>query len=134
MEVKNTPIGSYKIENVVLLNSIFSRELTIDSTIPIEIEASHNSEAQDTDPNDGKFGVSVTFEVKGLQGEFVAFSATITMIGLFEKYGEPALPEDAFKKVNAPAIIYPFIREHIHNLCQKATIGNVLMPTVNFKI
>ena len=55
------------------------------------------------------------------------------MLGGFEKYGEPILTDDKFKAINAPAIIYPFIREHLHNLCQKSGIPNVLLPTVNFK-
>ncbi|MEO6404545.1 MAG: protein-export chaperone SecB [Ferruginibacter sp.] len=56
------------------------------------------------------------------------------MMGLFEKTGDPLLTEEAFKKVNAPAIIYPFIREHLHNICLKGGIASVLLPTVNFKL
>ena len=55
------------------------------------------------------------------------------MIGVFEKYGEPVITDDKFKAVNAPAIIYPFVREHLYNICLRAGIGNVLLPTVNFK-
>lgn len=126
--------GSYRIENIVLISSSFNREIDIDFSKPITLQAEHNSEVQETNPEDKKFGVSLIFDFKGMQDEFAAFTAQVKMIGVFEIIGEPAVPVDAFKKINAPAIIYPFIREHVHNLCQKATVGTVLLPTVNFKI
>lgn len=128
------PQGSYKIENILLISSSFSRERTIDFSKGITLNFEHTSEAQETSDEDGKFGVSLSFAFKGMQNESIAFVSDVKMIGVFEKIGEPAVPEDAFKKINAPAIIYPFIREHIHNLCLKASVGNVLLPTVNFKI
>ena len=60
-------------------------------------------------------------------------TATIKMAGGFEKHGEPQLDDDKFKAINAPVIIYPFVREHLHNLCLKAVIP-VLLSIVNFKL
>jgi preprotein translocase subunit SecB len=128
------PIGGYNVENVVLIESTFSRNSSIDLkdfTISPEFAISH--EAHKTTP-ENKFGVTLTLDYKGKQNGVVICAAKITMLGIFEKTGEPPISENGFKQINAPAIIYPFIREHLHNICLKAGIANVLLPTVNFKI
>lgn len=125
--------GSYRIENIILINSQFSRIPNVDFSKNIVLNFEHASRVTDV-PDESRFGVGLVFNIKGEYDEVVAFSASVEMVGVFEKVGEPALPEDAFKKINAPAIIYPFIREHIFSLCQKAAVGIVILPTVNFKI
>jgi len=96
-----------------------------------EFNISH--EAHETNP-ENKFGVTLTLDYKGKQNELVICAAKITMLGIFEKTGEPPISEEGFKQINAPAIIYPFIREHLYNICLKAGIANTLLPTVNFKV
>jgi preprotein translocase subunit SecB len=39
---------------------------------------------------------------------------------------------DQFGHVNAAAIIYPYIREHLSNLSAKAGLGLIFLPPVNF--
>ncbi|NCI48231.1 protein-export chaperone SecB [Sediminibacterium soli] len=127
------PVGSYRIESMILLSSSFERESIIDFNQPIELQFSHSSQATETDEFK-KFAVSLSFDIKGVQGETNVFAASTNMVGSFEKIGEPVVSEENFRKINAPAIIYPFIREHVHNLCAKAAVGVILLPTVNFKI
>lgn len=132
--IETKPMGGYKVENVVLIESTFSRSPSIDLndfTISPELNISH---AAHETTSENKFGVTLTLDYKGKQNEIIICSAKITMLGVFEKIGEPQLGEEGFKKVNAPAIIYPFIREHLHNICLKAGIANVFLPTVNFKV
>ena len=126
--------GGYKVENVILLESTFSRKISIDITeYEITNEINVTPEPHETSA-DNKFGVTLTLDYNGKQKDLIVCSSRIKMIGIFEKTGEPALPEDAFKKINAPAIIYPFIREHLHALCLKGSITNIFLPTVNFKV
>ncbi|RAJ04072.1 preprotein translocase subunit SecB [Chitinophaga skermanii] len=127
--------SGYKIDNIFLVESTFSRQPHIsfneggfDNQISIENEVS------DEEVSESKFTVSMTLEFKAVQNEEIAFQIRIKMVGLFEKAGDAVLSEEAFKKVNAPAIIYPFIREHVSSLTLKAGIGTVLLPSVNFKI
>ncbi len=126
-------IGSYKVETVILIASSFTREASIDfkdysitNEITILPEAHENTE-------DNKFAVTLTLDYTGRQNDLIICTAKIKMLGVFEKIGDPPLGEDIFKKINAPAIIYPFIREHLHNISLKGGIANVLLPTVNFK-
>jgi preprotein translocase subunit SecB len=128
------PAGYYKVVSVLLLESSFKRDTGIDATIinDIENEINITPVAHET-TTDHKFAVTLSVQYKGMQTQDQICIADITMIGVFEKVGEPVWPEDKFKTINGPAIIYPFIREHLHNLCLKAGIANVLLPTVNFK-
>lgn len=131
---QSAPVGGYKVENVILIESTFSRNSSInlnDFKLLPEINISH--EAHETNP-ENKFGVTLTLNYNGRQNDIIVCVAKITMLGIFEKTGEPPISENGFKQINAPAIIYPFIREHLHNICLKAGIANVLLPTVNFKV
>ena len=126
--------GGYKVESVILIESSFARLPSIDRnehTVTNEININH--EVFETS-SDNKFGVILNLDFIGKQGDNNFCTSKIKMLGIFEKIGEPPLNEESFKKVNAPAIIYPFIREHLHNICLKAGIVNVLLPTVNFKV
>lgn len=126
--------SGYKVESVLLLKSSFSRKANIDfnNINDITNQLDIKPTAHET-TSANKFAVTLQLLYKGLQKQKIICSANIEMIGVFEKYGEPVLPADRFKSINAPAIIYPFIREHLYNLCLKAGIANVLLPTVNFK-
>lgn len=56
----------------------------------------------------------------------------VVMKGLFELLGETDLPADAFGKVNGPAILFPFVREHMASMTLKANIPPILLPPINF--
>ncbi len=126
--------SGYKVVNVLLLESSFTREIEIDIKIIHDIDNKIQLEhaAYESTP-DQKFGVTLSLKFEGAQNEKNICSANIKMLGIFEKYGEPPLEEEKFKSINAPAIIYPFIREHLYNICLKSGIANVLLPTINFK-
>jgi len=61
------------------------------------------------------------------------FKILATMVGVFRKLGESILTNDHFIKINAPAIIYPYLRQHIRNLTIDAGIKTILLPIVNFQ-
>lgn len=133
-EHEEVKTGGYKVESIALIESSFSRLPSIDQnehTVTNEINFNH--EVFETSL-ENKFGVILTLDFIGKQSDKNFCTSTIKMLGVFEKVGDPALNEESFKKINAPAIIYPFIREHLHNICLKSGIVNVLLPTVNFKI
>src|SRR5258706_10383471 len=123
----------YKIENILLIESTFSRKVDIafDGT-PFSNEIKIDKEAHDS-TEENRFTVTLTLTFSARQGEEVAYSIRVKMVGLFEKQGESPLSLESFKNINAPAILYPFVREHVSSLTLKAGIGNVLLPSVNFK-
>lgn len=79
------------------------------------------------------FGVFLTV---GLKQEFEGKTLVefkITTSGIFKKNGE--IPEEVvnnFCDINAPAIIFPFVREIIANLSMKGGLQPVIIQPINF--
>ena len=130
---EHTIISGYKILNLALLESHFERV----STITFDIE-------KVTRESETSIGIQKISEEQVLVTETLTFSQTfenivefsvkIKMIGVFEKQGETDLSIDDFARINAPAIIYPYIREHLSNLTTKAAVGTILLAPYNFII
>ena len=131
MEENHKLQGVYKIENILLTSLNFTRKESIDFKNEIKNNIDLVTEIGEID-NDEQIIVSVVLLVTAVQGEDEIFSIRIKMTGIFIREGSPSLPEEIFKKVNAPAIIYPFIREQVANTCLKAGLGNIFLPPVNF--
>lgn len=129
MEPQQT--SGYKIEHIFLMDSNFHREADIDfDTQNIKNELDIKVEPLPTENN--QFFVALVLTLKATQAERTVFDVFVRMGGLFSKHGEPALSEDSFKSINAPAIIFPFVREHVSSTALKAGLGPVLLPPVNF--
>jgi preprotein translocase subunit SecB len=129
MEPQHT--SGYKIEHIILLESNLRREVNIDfesqtitNDLDMKIEPSPTENSQ--------FFVSLLITLKAMQADKTVFEFAVKMGGVFSKQGEPALDEESFKNINAPAILFPFIREHIGISALKAGLGNLLLPPVNF--
>ena len=130
-ENKNMESG-FRIHNILLLESDFKRvpnvvfdNPSITQDIRIEGEVTVNAE---------KNIVSViqTLHFSQILNEEKQISATIKMIGIFEKTGESVIDLENFGNVNGAAIIYPYIREHLTSLSVKAGVGIILLPPTNF--
>ena len=130
---EHTIISGYKILNLALLESHFERasaitfdleKVTRESETSIDIQKISNEQVVVTET----LTFSQTFEGT------TEFSVIIKMIGVFEKQGETDLSIDDFARTNAPAIIYPYIREHLSSLTTKAAVGTILLAPYNFII
>lgn len=115
------------------MDSTFHREAQIDfdsgalnNELDIKVEPSGTE--------DNQFFVALALTLRGKQAENTAFAFFVRFGGTFTRHGEPALSEESFKKINAPAIIFPFVREHVSSIGLKAGLGNILLPPVNFVV
>ncbi len=63
-----------------------------------------------------------------------AVDSVIIMYGDFESQGETSLPPENFGKANGPAIVYPYLREHLSSLLMKAGLGYHYIPALNFAL
>jgi preprotein translocase subunit SecB len=125
--------SAYKILEVILMSSRFNREVMVDFS-KLEIEQETNVD-NGTGPStaDGKFVVVLEVLLKGKVENEVVLELETRMAAIFEKIGNPEqLPEEVFRKVNAPAIIYPFVREHVYTVANKGGVGNLLLQPINF--
>lgn len=64
--------------------------------------------------------------------EDVQASARVKMAGAFVPKNASEAEKKQFGFINAPAIIFPFIREHISSLFTKAVLPGYLLDPVNF--
>lgn len=133
MEKDNNEMESgFRIHNILLLESDFKRvpnvvfkDPSIKQDIRIEGEVTVN-------PKKNVVSVIQTLHFSQLFNEEKQISATIKMIGIFEKTGESVIDLEDFGRVNGAAIIYPYIREHLTSLSVKAGVGVILLPPANF--
>lgn len=129
MEQKSS---GYFIEGLVLVESSFTRENHINFQGE-EIQTNLNVENTNFENTEADIiAVAVKATLLGIQNDNQVYSIACKYFGTFKKIGQPLLSEEDFKKINAPAIIFPFIREHIANTALKAGLGNLLLPPVNF--
>lgn len=123
--------SGFRIENLILLESNFKRVANVTFNTPdilqnIDVDVNVNVD------NDMIF---VTEKVHYMQkyNDVDEVDCTITMAGIFKKIGKSELQDlEQFGHVNAAAIIFPYIREHLSNLSSKAGLGLIILPPANF--
>ncbi|WP_415060282.1 protein-export chaperone SecB [Flavobacterium sp.] len=122
--------NSFKLLNIVLVESSFKRAIHIDfsnknlkNNIDIDIQNSINENI---------LGVSLTLKFNTSIEKEIVISSEIKMAGNFEFTKNTNISLDDFGNINAPAIIFPFIREHLSNTSMKAGIQPILLPPINF--
>ena len=82
--------------------------------------------------NDKELSVTVNMVFSSNEGDRSVVNADVKMAGLFTIPDNNDLPLDTFINVNAPAMIFPFIREHLSSLSLKAAINPILLQPINF--
>ncbi len=123
---------TYKLLHILLLESNYKRAHFIDfdsGNIKNEIDIKINHINKE-----GQLDVTLKLTFISKQNENNVIEAVITMIGsfIFDTSEEVNIPVEAFATINAPAIIFPFIREHLANLTMKSGVQPVFLPPVNF--
>ena len=123
-------IKTYKLISLTLVSSNFKREADIDfsnteikNSVDIDVQHSVNEDV-----------IIINLEVKliGKLKQKKLFSFSTIYVGQFEKGDETILPIEKFVDANGPAIMYPFVREHIAGTSLKAGMNPILLPPVNF--
>lgn len=119
-----------QLKRILLNESLFSLKDYNDIPDPkdfsMNVSFSHNIE-------DSNYAVKVTVVIRNdKNAEESNLNVSVTMTGLFEKESPLPFPDDQFVKVNGPAIIYPYIRQHIRMLSLDSGIPPILLPVVNF--
>ncbi|MFW5701151.1 MAG: protein-export chaperone SecB [Cyclobacteriaceae bacterium] len=130
MEENSKMESGFRIINLILLESNFSRVANVAFNKP-EI---HNEVDVDVNVKIKEKTVVVTeslFFKQKYEGQ-EQVNCTIKMVGVFEKIGDTELDLEEFGHINAAAIIFPYIREHLTGLAVKAGLGVILLPPVNF--
>jgi len=127
----NTSLESgFKINNLLLIESNFSRIINVTFNNP---EVIQNVDVQvQVEVNENTVMVTEIVTYNQIFNDEAEVSATIKMVGVFEKFGESILDLENFGNINGAAIVFPYIREHLTNLTSKAGLGLILLPPFNF--
>lgn len=76
----------------------------------------------------------ITINVKGnaKHSNNIIFESRIRYLGVFsEDEKEPNMSIDDFMKINAPAHIYPFVREFLASLSTRSDMPAIILPPMN---
>jgi preprotein translocase subunit SecB len=129
-EKKNIESG-FRIHNILLIESKFSRVDNVEFKNPDIKQNVHIEAAVNLDTTNNIVSIKQTLHYSQEFNGIEQVSATISMIGVFEKFGNSPLTLEQFGQVNGPAIVYPYIREHLSSLSAKAGLGLMFLPPVN---
>lgn len=128
MENESISDVGLRLKNVILLESNFVRADIIDQEGK---QAEYNIDISvRIDPAHLLVTLNTSFTKK--REEKVQFDFNVKMLGLFDIVGEPMIDYQEFGQVNAAAIIFPFVREHISSLGTRSGLGLIMLPMINF--
>jgi len=122
---------AFKLLNIILIESYFKREPQIDFDNK-NLHNNINIDVQNSTENSNILYVTVIMDFDTSIDNKKFISSKIQMLGVFEFGKKLPLSLDSFANINAPAIIFPFIREHLSNVSMKAGIQPILLPPINF--
>lgn len=119
------------IENILLLNSSFKRAVRYDEKFKSDVGVAQNINFSD-DKKQVSVAVSLTLSQISDSTNEAQVEIIVEYVGLF-RVDENAenLDLKEFAKFNAVATIFPYIRQHIHDLSLKAALPTIVLPPVN---
>ncbi len=74
--------------------------------------------------------LKLTFRIVKNNNEVV--NSYCPFAGTFNKIGNPVLDVETFLTINAPSIMFPFVREFLAGISLKAGLQPILLHPVNF--
>jgi len=129
MDMDTNKQPGIKILDIILTTLEFSRDNNLTYSPKLKIEFSQlNSLSEDKENLSTELTCFATDEEK-------TFSIKCSMVGIFASEPETKnLSLEDFAKVNAPTIIFPFIREIISSTTRKAGLPPVILPPMNIPL
>jgi preprotein translocase subunit SecB len=120
-----------QLKSVFLKNSSFNRNDEVGAIQQEHSEIGVKIEWEDKSPLIYT-SLKVTL-VTGKEIDNIKINAEVEMAGVFEIEGTlPPFSIEEFCNVNAAAIVYPYIRQHIRGLSLDAEVKPIILPVLNF--
>ncbi|HTR81661.1 MAG TPA: protein-export chaperone SecB [Bacteroidota bacterium] len=118
------------VVGLVLANSTFTRipELVFgeqeENTISVDLKAQI-----DDNP---KFMTHMHFEFLSKNKDIEQIKAVVDYAGIFENNGLTKEEKKNFAYINAPSIMFPFVRQHVFSMFSLASLKDIYLPLINF--
>lgn len=75
--------------------------------------------------------LELSYDLKLKDQEKTVLKLEGTFVGFFSTAAEENMPLEQFIQNHAPAFMFPYVREHIATITQKAGVQPVLLPPIN---
>jgi preprotein translocase subunit SecB len=127
---------SYNLIHVVLIASNFERKPTVQTIDGTALNNASITTSRLTGEADPTLNIVVDVEIYLPDKENFDVKILVKMVGIFKKdeTNSSRLVEfEHFAKSIAPNYVFPFVREHISSLSQKAGLPPILLPLVDFE-
>lgn len=122
--------SGFRVNAIILIDSILHRESHIEFSEKVKANMDINT---DVSVHEKQITVIEDVVVKQYFEDKEQVCISVKMAGIFECVGDTQIKDyNEFGKVNAAAIIFPYIREHISSLALKAGLGPLILPPINF--
>jgi len=129
MDLKKQPGISFN--NIMLVKEKFNRDFNVPKNPEIKIDLKTNSIKDNNDSNKFQTEMTVILILTSENKEVLTLESTF--IGLFSIVsGQENMSFEEFSSINAPALMFPYIREHITAITQKSGIKPVILQPINF--
>ncbi len=126
----NSPINGYAISDIAIIKTNFSRSVILQET---ETEKKVNFQITKIFFQDDMLRCTLHLEYLSVYADGEEeFNAIIDVMGNFKKNGDTELNMQNFANINAPSILFPYLREHLASLSLKAGIFPIVLAPVNF--
>lgn len=122
--VNETAKSSFQLKDIYLKKSVFeisNPELSLNGfDIEIRIDTIQQPELE--------CALTVILSVKNVD----SFKLSVTMVGRFVANGNLDFDVNDFLNINAPSIIYPYVRQYIRAVSLEAGMNAIILPVLNF--
>ncbi|MCX6157151.1 MAG: protein-export chaperone SecB [Ignavibacteriae bacterium] len=127
--MENNQDSKIVVKDISLIESYFKKEAIVLTKEMLNNDIKLSLNVLQGEPI---FSVTLNLDFNSKQADKDVSNAKISIMGIFEIEGSKPSYYDNFCYVNAPAIIYPYIREHLATLSLKAGVPPVNLPPFNF--
>jgi preprotein translocase subunit SecB len=123
--------SSFHLKGIFLTNLSFERipEVIFDEEGKPETEIKVDNRYNDANK---QLMSKVTVNVRSIRAQTKQYLIEVSIVGIFEFSEQLDIKLKDFASINAPAIVFPFIREQIVSISLKAGLRPILIPVVNF--
>jgi len=126
MDIDKQPGISF--DGILLVKENFYRTFSMPHKSKIDIEFSMELNKFEDSFSNGLTTNLVCFTDDGVE----VLKLEFTFVGLFSvKSAEENMDIELFMKKHSPAIMFPYVREHITSVTQKSGVQPILLPPVN---
>jgi preprotein translocase subunit SecB len=128
MKVNETSMSSFQLKQINLKKSVFQIENTDEPLNNFGIEIGLEKKRYGEEERQLECALTTTLIAENRD----TFQFSVTMVGKFIIEGNVDFDANEFLSINAPSIIYPYIRQHVRTLSLEAGIDPIILPVLNF--